>query len=86
MPRKKRELSGFDVFQGSEEAPQGSVVTSGDRTFYDIGSQRKAAHDAWEALPTTERVRYDELARVRNNERAEELDNRGGEEDIGSAS
>ena len=74
------------MFQGSEEAPQGSIVTSGDRTYYDIGSQRKAAHDAWEALPATERVRYDELARVRNNERAEEFNNGGGDEHFASGS
>lgn len=80
VPKKRRKLTGLDVFQASEEVGDGAVITKGDRTFFDIGSQRRTAGELWDAMSEGERAHYEALADERNAARAEEEPNGGGSE------
>ncbi|KAI0710285.1 hypothetical protein C8T65DRAFT_739737 [Cerioporus squamosus] len=71
-PKRHRELSGLDIFQGSEEAPDAEVILHDGKIRYNIGSQRRDSKAAWEAMSPSEREPYEELARQRNAERREE--------------
>lgn len=80
VPKKRRKVTGLDVFQSSHDAHDAGVVTKGDRTFFDIGTQRRTAREEWDAMSEGERAHYEALAVERNAARAEEEPNGGGSE------
>lgn len=87
--KKRRDLSGLDVFQKSSEAPEGQVVTHATgTTSLDIGGLRRACKDLWDAMSEEERAGYEEQARQLNEQRrAEEPVAEGyDEEDPGAGS
>ncbi|KAI0705768.1 hypothetical protein C8T65DRAFT_696370 [Cerioporus squamosus] len=71
--QKHRDLSGLDVFQQSSEAPEGQVVTNASGvTYFDVGGQRAACTERWEAMSPAQRAPYEQEACRRNTQRREE--------------